>query len=84
MRVQQDFDGSWSVWDGEVMVAGDLRSHAAAWAEVDRRTTRSRGRSASVQFRDLGSFDRGKVTPWTHPHQRRRGNNRKHKHGRSQ
>jgi hypothetical protein len=83
MRVQQDFDGRWSVWDGEVMIAGDLASHAAAWAEVDRRTTRNRGRTSSCQFRDLGSYDHGKVTRWTDP-RRRRGNNRKHKHGRSQ
>jgi hypothetical protein len=81
MRVQQDYDGSWSVWDGEVMVAGDLSSHAAAWREVDRRTTRNRERASSNQFRDLGSFDCGKVTRFT---PRYRGNNRKHKHGRSQ
>jgi hypothetical protein len=91
VKVQQDFDGTWSVWDGEVLLVGDLPTHAAAYAELDRRERRANYKPSSTSYR-MGSFDHpGKVTPWTNPKARKgklwrrlRGNNRKHKHGRSQ
>jgi hypothetical protein len=77
MRVQQDYDGSWSVWDGATLLVGGLKSHADAWAEVDRRTTRANWKSGSCEYRDLGSFDHGKHTPWTNPKRSRWGSRKK-------
>jgi hypothetical protein len=79
VKVQQDYDGSWSVWDdsGVAMLAGGLPSHAAAWAEVDRRTRRPNWKPASCGDR-MGAFDKpGKMTRWTPPWRSKRGNNRK-------
>jgi hypothetical protein len=67
MDVKQNCDGSWCVFDGDVLLVGGLPSHAAAWDEVDRRTTRPNWKSSASQFRDLGSFDHGRITPWTNP-----------------
>jgi hypothetical protein len=72
MRVQQDFDGTWSVWDdGVSMLAGNLPSHAAAYAELDRRERRANWKSSASSYR-MGSFDHpGKVVPWTNPKARK-------------
>lgn len=70
MDVRQCFDGTWGVWDGNTLLVGGL-TNSAAWAELDRRTTRANYKSSSCEFRNLGSFASGKVTPWTNPKQRK-------------
>jgi hypothetical protein len=70
MDVKQCFDGTWGVWDGSTLLVGGL-SNSAAWSELDRRTTRANYKSSSCEFRDLGSWSSGKVTPWTDPKARK-------------
>ena len=76
MDVRQCPDGMWGVFDGETLLVGGL-SNSSAWSELDRRTMRANYKSSSCEFRDLGSFDHGKVTPWTNPKRSRWGSRKK-------
>jgi hypothetical protein len=74
VKVQQDADGSWSVWDdgGVLLLVGGLPSHSAAWAELDRRERRPNWKPASCDDR-MGSFDHGKRSRFTPPWKKRKG-----------
>jgi hypothetical protein len=77
MDVKQGFDGTWQVWHGDVLIVGALPSNSAAWAELDKRTARrANWKSSACEFRNLGSYDHGKITPWTNPRARKGGKKR--------
>jgi hypothetical protein len=78
MDVRQCFDGTWGVWDGSTLLVGGL-TNSAAWAELDRRTTRANYKSSSCQFRDLGSWSTGAITPWTNPKARKKQHAKRNK-----
>ena len=68
MDVRQADDGTWMIWkDGYCLKAG--LTHAQAWAEVDRLSARPNWKSGACEYRNLGSFDHGRVSPYTDPRQ---------------
>jgi hypothetical protein len=80
--VKEDDAGSYCVEvDGIVVMKG--LTHAQAWAEADRRTARPNWKSSACEFRNLGSFDHGKVTPWTNPKARKKWQGKKKMHRRA-